>query len=513
MLDMGQYEYIRTAYRVYGKKIREIARDTGHSRNTVRRVLKGKVPEYKVRFRQAYPVLGKYREVIDEWLSGDIESPVKQRHTARRVYNRLVEERGFTGSESNVRRYVREAKFRIGLSGREAFIPLDPECAREAEVDWGGALAIIGGKRMVVRLFCMRSRYSGKDFIQAYPCERQEAFFDGHIQGFSYFGGVFRKIVYDNLKTAVLKVLKGKGRIEQDNFIKFRSYYTFDAIFCNLAKGNEKGGVEGLVGFARRNYLVPLPEVENFEELNEMLLKRCMARGSHKISGRTKTIDELFDEEKTRLYPLPFDPYPNIKILSSRVSHYSTVTIDHNRYSVPAQYVGCKVDVELALSAVSILYGGRRIAYHKRSYGKDKWILDPFHYLELLEEKPGAFDSARPIRQWRVHWPDELERLLDRFMNVHGDSRGIREFITILMLYKGHEEDEVNKVVKQGLDIGLSDAASIRTLLACGEDSSVCHKELVPAEMPFRLRDVDVICTDAALYNQLIPGVGVSNGS
>jgi len=163
MLDMGQYEYIRTAYRVYGKKIREIARDTGHSRNTVRRVLKGKVPEYKVRFRQAYPVLGKYREVIDEWLSGDIESPVKQRHTARRVYNRLVEERGFKGSESNVRRYVREAKLHIGLSGREAF-------------------------------------------------------FDGHIQAFSYFGGVFHKIVYDNLKTAVLKVLKGKGRIEQDNF-------------------------------------------------------------------------------------------------------------------------------------------------------------------------------------------------------------------------------------------------------------------------------------------------------
>jgi len=187
MIGMDQYGYIRTAARVYKKSIMQIVRETGHSRNTIRKVLKGEIPIYKGRSHQAYPVLKGYCEIIDTWLERDKEVSVKQRHTARRIYNRLIEEYGFKGSESNVRRYVKEAKARLGLKGTEAYIPLDPACTMEAEVDWGRAVAIIDGVRMVVRLFCMRSRYSAKDFVRGYPCERQEAFFDGHIQGFSYF--------------------------------------------------------------------------------------------------------------------------------------------------------------------------------------------------------------------------------------------------------------------------------------------------------------------------------------
>ena len=343
---MDQYEYIRTAYRVYKKSIKQIMRETGHSRNTIRKVLREEAPCYKGRESQSHPILGSYEEVINDWLQSDRSSPIKQRHTARRIYHRLIEEYVFKGSESNVRRYVREAKVRLGLTGKEAYIPLDPESTLEAEADWGRGIGVIDGSRMLIRLFCMRSRFSGKDFIRCYPCERQEAFFDGHIHAFSYYGGVFRRIVYDNLKSAVLRVLKGKSREEQEEFIKFRSYYTFESIFCNPASGHEKGGVEGLVGFARRNYLVPVPEVKSFDELNALLLDRCMARGGHRIAGRRATIDELFEEEKEGLLPVPVRPYPNVRLSQGRVSNYSTVTVDHNRYSVPTCYVGCKVNVE-----------------------------------------------------------------------------------------------------------------------------------------------------------------------
>jgi hypothetical protein len=177
MIGMDQYEYIRTAHRIYGKSIRQIARETGHCRQTIRKVLKGQMPCYRGRVQQAYPVLGPCRPIIDDWLIADRQSPPRQRHTARRIYHRLVEEHGFSGGESSVRRYVRYAKARLGLGGKEAYIPLDPECALEAEVDWGRAMAIIEGVGMAVKLFCMRSRFSGKDFVRAYPCERGRRLF------------------------------------------------------------------------------------------------------------------------------------------------------------------------------------------------------------------------------------------------------------------------------------------------------------------------------------------------
>jgi len=507
MIGMDQYEYIRTAQRVYGKSIREIARETGHCRQTVRKVLKGEAPRYKEREHQAYPVLDPYVEIVGGWLEADKEVPKRQRHTARRIYHRLVEEQGFSGCESSVRRYVRYAKARLGLSGKEAYIPLDPECAQEAEVDWGRGMAIVAGVRMSARLFCMRPRFSGKDFVRAYPCERQEAFFDGHIHGFSYYGGVFRTLVYDNLKSAVLRVLKGKTREEQREFVTFRSYYTFKAVFCNSGCGHEKGGVEGLVGFARRNYLVPVPEVGSFDELNELLLRRCQARGAQRIAGRRATIDELFAEERQRLLCLPVHPYPNVKLTQARVSHYSTVTVDHNRYSVPTCYVGLWVSVERGIDQIAIMKDGKRIALHKRAYGKDKWVLDPFHYLELLSRKPGAFEAARPIRQWRTQWPEDLERLLTRFRKRQGESQGTKEFLCVLMLYQEHGKDEVNRVVKWALDLGLAEAASVKTLLESSREPSHCHADLTEAQLPARLRRNSgqwVQPVDVTVYNRLL---------
>ncbi len=352
---MDQYELIRTAKRVYKKSIRQIAKETGHSRITIRKVLSGLEPKYRRNKEPGCAVMDAVGAVVERWLKDDLTEPRKQRHTAHRIYTRLLEEHEFTGAESTVRRWVREQKIRLGLKITEAVVPLDPEVAQEAEVDWGSAWVGMSGERQQVKLFCMRSRYSGKAFVRAYPWERQEMFLDGHIRAFSFYGGAFPVLVYDNLTVAVRRILRGKARIEQERFTAFRSYHTFQARFCNPAQGQEKGGVEGLVGFARRNFLVPIPEVKNFDELNELLLARLIEHGETRIQGRedSRTINERHDEEHARLLPIPERPFENTKTVGVRISRYQTAQVDRNRYSVPTAYVGRRLWAQVGCEQVS----------------------------------------------------------------------------------------------------------------------------------------------------------------
>lgn len=465
MLRMDQYGYIRTAVRVYKKGIRELSKETGHSRVTIRKVLGEEHTGYAQRQHQFYPVLEGYLRIIDGWLEGDKEEPRKQRHTARRIYHRLVNEHGYAGSEEAVRRYVRLTKPRLGLDGSEVFVITDPECGREAEVDWGRAGAVIRGVKTPIYYFCMRSRFSGKPFVRAYSCEKQQAFFDGHIHAFAFFGGVFPTLVYDNLKSAVQKILSGRGRVEQESFQRFRAYYTFEARFCNVGCGNEKGGTEGLVGYARRNFLVPVPVVDSLAELNEKLLEDCICYGDHRIAGREDTVRVLFEKEKDHLLALPAVPFSNVRLLEGKVGHYGTVIADKNHYSAPSGYRGMKVRGELSIDHVDLFYAGKRIARHERLFGNNKWLLEPDHYLDILQRKPGAFDTARVIRQWRVTWPEYLERLLSRFKESQGATKGIKDFITVLMLYRQHDPQVVEAAVSLVLERGLSNSAGVKQLL------------------------------------------------
>jgi transposase len=505
MLAMSQYELIKTAARVYGKSIRQIAREFGHSRNTVRKALSEVRPEYRRQRAPASPVMDPHREVILSWLRSDLEVPRNQRHTARRVYSRLVEEYDFGGAESTVRRYVRHLKIDEGLYKREAFIPLEPEVGKEAEVDWGRAVVIMAGEKRSVELFCMRSKYSGRDFVRAYPHARQEAFFDGHIHAFHYFEGVFPKLVYDNLSSAVLQVLKGKKRIEQESFVAFRSYHTFEPRFCNPGKGHEKGGVEGLVGYARRNYLVPLPEVESFEELNERLLRSCLAHGYHQTSGKSATINELSEAEQPLLLSLPEADYPVKQVFTGNVDHYSTVKADCNRYSVPTYYAGLKVNVELGVERVMIYYNRDKIAEHQRAFGKDKWELNPFHYLELLAKKPMAFEAARPIRQWRVAWPSSYECLLEHFRHKNGQSRGTRAFLKVLLLLKQYPQALVERAIEKALELRLSDAASLELLIEHWQTPAKRIEPLEMSDLP-ELAGYQVEPPDLDSYGTLLKG-------
>ena len=465
MIKVDQYEYIRTAHRIYGKSIHEIMRETGHSRGTIRKVLRGEYKEYSRRSKQTFPVLGQHRERIEEWLKEDKNEPVKQRHTARRIYNRLVTEHSYEGSEEAVRRYVRLAKARLGLKEVGVYIITDPECGQEAEVDWFYAVAIIKGVRVPIKCFCMRSRYSGKHFVRAYLCEKQQAFFDGHIHAFEFFGGIYSTLVYDNLSSAVQKVLIGRQRVEQAAFIGFRSYYNFSPRFCNVNSGHEKGGVEGCGGFARRNYLVPIPRVEGISELNQNLLKSCTQYGSHRISGKDETVNALFEREKGYLIAVPDAPFSNMVIGEGKVDKFATVMVDKNHYSVPYSYVGLKVHSQVWIDLVEIFYEGKRISSHERVYSNNKWQLEPQHYLEILQQRPGAFESSRVIRQWRSSWPKSLETLLGQFQKKQQNNDGIKDFISVLMFYREYPEQEVDAAIELAVENKVSHSEGVKQIL------------------------------------------------
>lgn len=462
---MDQYEFIRTAHRVYGKNISELSRITGHSRNTVKKAIRGEPWGYREREKQPFPVLGPHLTTIDSWLEGDKNQPKKQRHTARRIYNRLVAEYGYAGGESTVRRYVKQAKLHLGLDGAGVFVPGDPEAAFEAEVDWGTATAIIAGKRITIKFLCIRSKYSGKYFVRAYPCERQQAFFDAHLHAFQFFGGIFSVLIYDNLTTAVRKVLQGRNRVEQESFRKFRAYHNFEARFTNRNAGNEKGGVEGLVGFVRRNSMVPVPEASSLEELNARLLKECQGYGSHTVDGREGSVNELHEREKKYLLNMPETVFNNQQVLTCKVDKFATVIVDKNRYSVPTFYAGHEVSVLLGVNSVDIYLKRRKLASHTRLYGNNKWQLDPDHYLDLLQKRPMAFNSARPIRQWRKHWPECLQKLQERLCRSQGETKGTKDFITVLMLYRNYEASEVETAVELALENNISSSQGVRHLL------------------------------------------------
>jgi transposase len=465
VIKVEQYDLIRTASRVYKKSIHQISKETSHSRVTIRKALRGEYKKYSQREKQCYPVLGKYMKIIDEWLEDDRKQPLKQRHTARRIYHRLVDEHGYEGSERTVREYVRKAKAELGLNGKEVFLILDADCGKEAEVDWGRAYAMISGEKQVIKFFCMRSRYSGKCFVRAYPCERQQAFLDAHIQAFNFFDGIFPTLVYDNLSSAVKKVLKGKKRLEQEAFVRFHSYYNFEPRFCNVGKGHEKGGVEGLVGFARKNFMVPVPDAENYEELNDKLLASCLKYDTHVISGRTECVSELFEKEKEHLIKVPAVPYENLQVSDGKVDKYLTVLVDKNHYSVPCAYAGFKVKVQIRYDKIGIYHNTKQIAEHDRVFGVNKWELEPQHYLKTLQRKPGAFSSCRVIRQWRERWPECLEKLLGRMQENYTQSGAVREFISVLMLYQNNFDEDVEAAVELALENNVKSSDGVKHIL------------------------------------------------
>lgn len=463
MITVEKREKIRLAYFVEHKSIRRIAREYKCSRDTVNKAIASAEPAvYTLQAPREAPVLGPYRAQIDRLLVENESLPRKQRYTGHTIYLALQED-GYTGSESSVRHYV--AQRRQERRRPKVYLPLEFDPGTDAQADWGEAVAIIDGERVTVQVFFMRLNYSRKLFMAAFPAQTQEAFFEGHVQAFRHFQGVPQRISYDNLKAAVQKVLQGSSRQEQQAFVVFRSHYLFESHFCTPGLGNQKGGVEHGVGFGRRNFMVPLPQVSCFQELNALLVAKCLADDQRRVDGQEVTISQAWELEKPHLRPLPARDFECCVVRPVTLNPYSQVVYDTNRYSVPVERAQPHLVVKAYPFRVDILNQKEVIASHPRCYGHSQDVLDPMHYLSLVEERPGAFHHAKPIRRWRETWPAVFEQLLARLKEQWPDGRGVREFIGILKLCRQHPASLVEQAIAEALEHGCVHADGVELCL------------------------------------------------
>jgi transposase len=456
-------EQIRRAYFIENKTMRAIAKELHCSRDTIKKAIASPEGEpYTLTKERPAPVLGPYTARIDELLAESERMPRKQRYTGHKIYG-LIKADGYTGSESGVRRYIGQR--RREKRRPKVYLPLEFDPGRDAQGDWGEAVAIITGKRVIVQVFMLRLNYSRKLFARAYPTQKQECFLDAHVQAFHHFGGVPHRISYDNLKTAVFRILEGRNRQEQRTFVVFRSYYLFESHFCTPGKGNEKGGVESSVGFGRRNFMVPIPRVDSFAELNDLLLARCQADDRRTVAGQEQSIGEMWAQERPYLAPLPKRDFDCCVVRSVTLNGYSQVQFETNRYSVPADKARKNLVLKAYPFRVDVLDQEEVIASHPRCYERKQDVLDPLHYLPLLEERPGAFDHAKPIRRWRDTWPPVYETLLSHLREQWPEGRGVREFVRILKLHCEHPAEWVQQAIEQALEYGCPHADGVTLCL------------------------------------------------
>ena len=408
--------------RLQGMSQRQIAASLQISRNTVKKYWDGdSVPwERKAYSREPSVLTEEVMAFVRNCLEEDAHSPKKQHHTAKRIYDRLVEELGFTGGETTVRRLVSQLR----ENPQEAFVPLAFPPGDAIQIDFGEATVYLSGVKTVVNLFCARLCYSGAPLVLAYRRQNEESFLDALIQVFQHFGGVPKRVIFDNGKVAVKDGFGAHAR-KQAGYAALAAHYGFEAIFCNPASGNEKGLVEGLVGYSRRNTCVPVPKVESMEELNCLLREKCRKYLSHQIRGKKNNVGSMLAEEKEKLYPLPKYPFDPCKRSTGRVDRFCTIRFDSNNYSVPCEFCGREVSVKASPETVSIYLGGTCIAQHKRCLERKKTIYDLAHYLPLLEKKGRAIFYAKPVQEtipeFFLHWlrsqaltPRELVDILRR---------------------------------------------------------------------------------------------------
>ena len=363
------FELIRRDSRVEGLSIRELADRHGVHRRTVRQALESAVPPPRRPYpSRPCPAIEPWSGVIDGWLIGDKEVPVKQRHTARRVWQRLVAEHGATCAEVTVSRYVGRRRVELGLVDLEVFVPQTHPAGAEAEVDFGEFYSWVEDRWVKCWMFVMRLSCSGRAFHAVFGCQAEEAFLEGHVLACAYFGGVPARIRYDNLKVAVIRILKGRDRNEAERFIALRSHYGFDSFFCRpgVEGAHEKGGVEGEIGRFRRRHLVPVPKVANLAELNALVAAGDSADDDRVITGRPVTVGAAFAAERPALQALPAEAFDPARLLTARVDNRARVSVRQNFYSVPVRYAGRRLEVRLTASTVEVLDGSRVVAAHER---------------------------------------------------------------------------------------------------------------------------------------------------
>jgi transposase len=443
MLTVEHYELIRRKVLIDGLSQRDTAKELGHSRKTVAKALAFRVPPgYRLSEPRRRPVIEPVQGIIDAWLEQNTQAPVKQRQTAQRIYERLRDEYGFRGHYGTVQRYIREAADRQ----QEVFMPLEFEPGQEAQVDWHEGWIVENGIERKCQFFVMRLCYSKATFVYPYERANLESFLDGHVRAFEYFGGVPRRIAYDNLKCAVIHVGRGKDRRLTKRFLELRAWYLFETRFCNVAKGNEKGDVENACKRSERTYLSPVPQVEGLGPLASKLFDDCqndLKRPGPEVHGG-KTVGELFAKEKPCFLPLQSERFLACCRRSTFVDSHALVRADNVRYSVPVEWAYHPCTIEIFVDRVRILCDHQVVAVHERCYTAGQLVLDPLHYLKLLRTKPGSLDNARPFKG--QPWGESFD-LMRRELEYRYCQDGTLRYIQVLMLFTKYPPQEVQAAV------------------------------------------------------------------
>jgi transposase len=491
------YARIRRAVQVDGMSIRQAAREFGLSRKTIRKMLKHSLPPGYARKKPVQrPMLGPWLGIIDQILVDDHSQPRKQRHTAKRIFDRLKAEHAFGGGYTIVKDYVRQARLRH----KEVFVPL-AHAPGDAQADFGEALVAVAGVEQKAHFQCFDLPHSDDCFVMAFPAENTEAFLEGHNQAFAYFGGVPRSILYDNTRIAVKEMAGDGERKPTEAFSGLQSHYLFAAKFGRPGKGNDKGNVEGLVGYARRNFLVPVPHVASWEQLNAYLRQQCAKRRERKLWGHTETIAERSGRDREKLLPLPIAPLEACQQRTTRASSQALVRFETNDYSVPTEYGHRQVLIKAFVWEVVIGSGSEVIARHTRSYGREEMIFNPLHYLALLEQKTNALDQAAPLEGWQL--PEEFTELR-RQMEARLGKRGRREYVQVLRLLETFSLQEVSTAVRQALRFPAIAYDAVKHLLLCALESRPPKLDL---ENYPHLPLAEVALTRAADYQVLLEQV------
>lgn len=462
------FEAIRRDARREDTSVRELARRYGVHRRTVRQALASATPPARKTPVRRAPRLDPVKPLIDAMLRENLDAPRKQRHTARRVHARLVDEFGHTEMRyPTVRDYVRRRRPEIelvaGARRAEAMVPQTHQPGAEAEVDFAEFYADVAGVRTKLFLFTLRLSHSGKAVHRAFASQSQEAFLEGHIHAFTVLGGVpWHHIRYDNLRAAVSRVLFGRRREESQRWVEFRSHYGFDPFYCEpgIDGAHEKGGVEGEGGRFRRNHLVPVPKVASVAELNTRLAVIDAAEDARRITDRARTIGHDFTVEAPLLQALPAEVFEPGIVLTPRVDHHSRITVRQSHYSVPVRFIGRRVRVLLRATEVVVLDGRQVVARHERAAAKKAVVLDLDHYLEVLGRKPGALPGATALVQARANgtftaepeafWALARERL--------GDGAGTRALVEVLLLHRHLDRADVLGALRTTVALGATSA-------------------------------------------------------
>ena len=427
---------------------REILRREGIHWETLKKILEySEPPGYRREKPCPKPKIGPYLEQIAQIIEDDKTLPKKQRHTAKRIYERIREE-GYEGKYTQVKEAVREIK----RLKKEVYMPLKHDPG-EAQVDFGYALAKVSGILRKVAFFVMVLAYSDAFFVMAFERECTESLWEGHVRAFAFFGGVPQRISYDNSRVLVSKIIGPHERKLTDGFLKLQSHYLFREHFCRVRRPNEKGVVEGVVKFTRLNFFVPVPQVRDLEELNVRLVELCQEDMKRRLRGKSGTKAELLKSDQAAFWDLPPAPFDACRKQPTRANSLSLVRFDDNDYSVPVDYAHHEILIKGYVDRVVLCHREKVVAEHKRSWGKEGVFFNYLHYLPLLERKPGSLDYARPLVDLRL--PECFAILRRRLVaEEEKEGEGIREFIRVLRLLEDYPMTKLRKAVEKGLKIG-----------------------------------------------------------